>query len=32
MRFSTEPKYRKFVEGYDFLSFSKKFGDNMIKN
>ena len=27
MRYSTEPKYRKFVEGYGFLSFAKKCGD-----
>ena len=27
MRYSTEPKYRKFVKGYDFLSFARQFGD-----
>ena len=27
MRYSTEPKFRKYVEGCDFLSFSKKRGD-----
>ena len=32
MRYSTEPKYRKYVEGYGFLSFAKKFGDKYDKN
>ena len=27
MRYSTEPKYRKYVIGYGFLSFARKFGD-----
>ena len=27
MRYSTKPKFRKFVKGYDFLSFARKFGD-----
>ena len=27
MRYSTKPKYRKYFEGYGFLSFAKKFGD-----
>ena len=27
MRYSLEPKYRKYVQGYGFLSFSRKFGD-----
>ena len=31
MRYSTEPKYRKFVEGYNFLSFARKFGDKYDK-
>ena len=26
MRYSTEPKYRKYVKGYSFLSFSRKSG------
>ena len=26
MRCSTEPKFRKYVKGYGFLSFSRKFG------
>ena len=25
MRYSTEPKYRKYVKGYSFLSFARKF-------
>ena len=31
MRYSTEPKYRKFVKGYGFLSFAGKFGDKCGK-
>ena len=27
MRYSTEPRYRKYVKGYSFLSFARKFGD-----
>ena len=27
MRYSLEPKYRKYVQGYSFLSFARKFGD-----
>ena len=27
MRYSLEPKYRKYVQGYGFLSFTRKFGD-----
>ena len=27
MRYSTEPKFRKYVKGYGFLSFARKFGD-----
>ena len=27
MRYSTEPKFRKYVERYGFLSFARKFGD-----
>ena len=26
MRYSTQPKYRKYVKGYGFLLFAKKFG------
>ena len=32
MRHSTEPTYRKYVEGHGFLSFARKLGDNMVKN
>ena len=31
MKYSTEPKYRKYIKGYGFLSFARKFG-NMGKN
>ena len=31
MRFSTEPNYKKYVEGYGFLSFARKFGDKCGK-
>ena len=31
MRYSTEPKFRKYFEGYDFLSFARKFGDKYGK-
>ena len=31
MRYSTEPKYRKHVKGYCFLSFARRFGDNYGK-
>ena len=31
MRYSTEPKYRKYVRGYGLLSFAKKFGDKYGK-
>ena len=31
MRSSTERNYRKHVQGYDFLSFAIKFGDNYDK-
>ena len=27
MRYPREPKYRKYVKGYQFLSFARKFGD-----
>ena len=32
MRYSTEPKFRKYVKGYGFLCFDRKFGENMVKN
>ena len=31
MKYSTEPRFRKYVEGYGFLSFAKKFGDKYGK-
>ena len=31
MRYSTEPKFRKYVKGYGFLSFARKFGDKYDK-
>ena len=27
MRYSVEPKFRKYIKGYGFLSFARKFGD-----
>ena len=27
MKYSTEPKYRKYIKGYSFLSFAKRFND-----
>ena len=32
MRYSTESKYRKYVGGYGFLSFIRKFGNKYVKN
>ena len=31
MRYSTEPKYRKYVKGYGFLSFARKSSDRYGK-
>ena len=31
MKYSTEPRFRKFVKGYGFLSFARKFGDKYDK-
>ena len=31
MRYSTEPKYKKYVRAYGFLPFAKKFGDKYGK-
>ena len=31
MRYSTQPKFRKYAKGYDFLSFARKFGDKYGK-
>ena len=27
MRYSAEPRFRKYAKGYGFLSFARKFGD-----
>ena len=32
MRYSTERKFGKYVQGYGFLSFERKFGDKYGKN
>ena len=32
IRYSTEPKCRKYVKGYGFLSFARTFGINMVKS
>ena len=32
MRYSTEPKDRRYVKGYRFLSFAKNIGKNIDKN
>ena len=31
MRYSTKPKFRKYVKGYGFLSFARKCGDKCGK-
>ena len=31
MRYSLEPNYRRYVKGYGFLSFARKFGDKCGK-
>ena len=31
MRYSTEPRLRKYAKGYGLLSFAKKFGDKYGK-
>ena len=31
MRYSTEPKFRKYVKGYGFLSFGRRVGDKYGK-
>ena len=31
MKYSTEPKFRKYVKDYGFLSFAKKFGNKYGK-
>ena len=32
MRFSTKPRFRKYVKGYGFLSFARKVGNKYGKN
>ena len=32
MRYSLEPTYRKYVQGYGFLPFARNFGDKYCKN
>ena len=32
LRYSTEPRFRKYVKGYGFLSFAKNFGNKYGKN
>ena len=31
MRYSTDSKYSKYVKGYGFLSFARKFGEKYRK-
>ena len=31
IRYSTEPKYRKYVKRYGFFSFARRFGDKYGK-
>ena len=31
MRYSLEPTYRRYIKGYGFLSFVRKFGDKYGK-
>ena len=31
MRYSTEPKFRKYIKGYGFLSFARKCADRYGK-
>ena len=31
MRYSTEPRFRKYAKGYGFLSLARKFGDKYDK-
>ena len=31
MRYSTEPRFRKYVKGYGLLSFARKFDDRYSK-
>ena len=31
MMYSTEPRFRKYVRGYGFLSLPRKFGNKYVK-
>ena len=31
MSYLLEPKCRRYVQGYGFLSFARKFGDKLVK-
>ena len=31
MRYSTQPKFRKYIKGYGFLSFARRFGEQYGK-
>ena len=31
MRYSTEPRFRKYIKGYGFLSFARKLGNKYVK-
>ena len=31
MKYSTEPRIRKYVKGYGFLSFARRYGDKYSK-
>ena len=31
MKYSTKPRFRKYINGYSFLSFARKFGDKYGK-
>ena len=31
MRYSAEPRFRKYIKGYGFLSFARNFGDKYGK-
>ena len=31
MRYATEPRFRRYVKGYNFLSFAKEFGNKYGK-
>ena len=31
MRYSLEPRYRRYVQGQEFMSFARNIGKNMVK-